>query len=57
MREAADGRTTDEYVKELLNVPDNYTIEAILSLGIPKESVPPHDLNELPQEKIHWERF
>lgn len=57
LREAADGRTTEEYIKELLSVPDNYSLEAILSLGVLTEHPEEHRLEDLPMEKIHMERF
>jgi len=57
LREAFDGRTTEEYIRELLAVPDGYCLEAILSLGVPAEHPEAHRLDELPLEKIHRERF
>lgn len=57
LREAFDGRTTEEYIRELLAVPDGYCLEAILSLGVPTEHPEAHRLDELPLEKIHRERF
>ena len=57
LREAADGRTTESYIQELLGVPENYKLEAMLSLGIPAEFPMPHSLEELPKEKLHWEEF
>ncbi len=56
-REASDGRTTEEYLRELLEYPEHLKLEAILSLGMPKNHPEPHKLEELPMEKIHWERF
>lgn len=57
LREASDGRTTEEYVRELLGIPEKYALEAILSLGIAKEHPKAHSLEELPTEKIHMEKF
>ncbi len=57
LREALDGRTTEEYIRELLGIPDKYGLEAILSLGMTEEHPKAHTLEELPMEKIHRERF
>ena len=52
-----DGRTTEDYIKELLGVPENYKLEAMLSLGIPDEFPEGHKIEDLPMEKVHWEHF
>lgn len=57
LREAQDGRTTEEYIKELLGVPADFCLEAMLSLGVMTEHPEAHKLEELPVEKIHMERF
>lgn len=57
LRTAADGRTTEEYLWELLKFPEGYALQAILSLGIPDGHPEPHSMEELQIEKIHRERF
>lgn len=57
LREAADGRTTENYIQDLLAVPENYKLEAILSLGMQAEFPTPKDMENLPKEKIHWGKF
>lgn len=57
LREASDGRTTESYLRELLEFPENYRLEAILSLGMPKNHPAPRSLEELPWEKVHREKF
>lgn len=57
LREAADGRTAEEYVRELLGVPEKYRLEAILSLGMPAEAPEAHSREEIPEEKLHREKF
>ena len=32
------GQETEEYIRQLVNIPLNYTVEAILSLGIPEKN-------------------
>lgn len=57
MREAADGRLTEEYVLDALKVPQGYRLEAILSLGMPAEHAAPATDEDLLWEKVHREVF
>lgn len=57
LREAKDGRLTEEYLRSILNYPENYKLQAILSLGMPNEQKAPTELENLPVEKIHWENY
>lgn len=57
LREASDGRTTEEYIRALLGYPTHLRLEAILSLGMPKEHPEPRTEAELLTEKIHRERY
>ena len=57
LREAADGRSTEDFVRSLLGFPEHLRLEAILTLGIPAQHPDPHRLEELPLEKIHREKF
>lgn len=57
LRVSSDGRTTEDYIRELLGVPENYKLEAMLSLGIPDEFPEVHRLEDVPMEKVHWGQF
>ncbi len=57
LRETPEGETTDAYVRQLLNIPSPYQLEAILSLGIPISHKPPTSLETLSWEKVHRETF
>ena len=57
LRQTPDGQTTEEYLRELLGFPENYRLEAILSLGMPKTRKPATALDELDMDKIHFERY
>ena len=56
-REAENGQTTEEFCRELLGVPENYKLEAILSVGVPGERPAGYTEADLKEEKIHWEKF
>ena len=45
--------TSDEYIKEQLEVPDNYSVLAILSLGISDDQPAPHTVDESELSKLH----
>lgn len=57
LREAADGRSTEAFLRELLGYPECYKLEAILSMGTAKEHAPAHKLEELQMEKVHREKY
>ena len=57
LRPSPDGRTAEAVVKELLEVPEKYSLEAILCLGMPKKHPEAHTLEDLPMEKVHSEVF
>ena len=57
LRQAADGRSTHEFVANLLKVPAPYQLEAILSLGMPEAEAPRRPFDEALLGKVHWETF
>lgn len=57
LRAAKDGRSTEEFLRELLKFPENCRLAAILSLGMPKDHPASHTLEELPMEKVHKETY
>lgn len=57
LREAPDGRTTEEYVRNILVFPEKYKLEAILSMGVSEKHPSPYNVEDLRYEKIHREKF
>lgn len=57
MRMASDGRTTNDYVRELLGYPESFELEAILSLGIPEKTSEMREPDEKLLDKVHHGRF
>lgn len=43
----------EEYIRKVLNIPENYKIEAIIAVGYPDEIKPPHDISKLDYDKVH----
>ena len=49
--------TSNEFVKELLHIPAQYDVLAILALGVPAEEKPAKTLESLQYDKVHQEHF
>lgn len=57
MRNAATEQTTDEYVRDIIGYPQEFNLEAILSIGVADTHPEEYTLEELPMEKVHYERY
>lgn len=58
LRKAPDGiYDTQDVVRELLNIPDQYSVMAILTLGMPSSHPGAKSIDDLPLDKIHYDRF
>lgn len=53
----SENQSTEEYLRDLLNFPEEYKLEAILSLGVINKQAEPHQLDNLLYDKIHYEKF
>jgi nitroreductase len=51
-RSHIDGRTSEDYVKEVLGLPDNIKVESIIAFGYPDEKKTPIPKDQLQYEKI-----
>ena len=52
-----DTKTAEDYLKETLDVPDNYKILSIIGIGYPDEEKEGHNNDYLDYSKIHLENF
>lgn len=57
LREAPDGRSTEDYLRDLLGYPKGMRLEAILSLGVPAVHPAEHSLDDVPGDKVHYEKY
>lgn len=57
LRNTPDGQSTEAYLRDMFGFPKDYALEAILSLGMPAKKGDAYKLEELPMEKVHWEKF
>ena len=56
-RALADGSSSEEYVKNLCNMPEDSRVLCIIGLGYPAEEKAPHTDEELKKEKIHYNKY
>lgn len=56
-REHSDSLTASEYVKEVLNIPSNLEVDAIIAIGYPAEEKKSRNEDGLLYEKIHYEKY
>ncbi len=49
--------SSDQYVKTALEIPDNYSVESIIALGYPAESLEPHKIENLQFDKVKYGSF
>lgn len=57
LREALEGVSTEDYLRNMFGFPENMKLEAILSLGMPDKSSVPHTLDEVDETKIHRGKY
>ena len=52
-----DQRTSEVYIRKLLNVPDHVHVESMIAIGYPTETREPLPREELKDHKIRFNRF
>ncbi|MCC2232784.1 MAG: nitroreductase family protein [Lachnospiraceae bacterium] len=57
LRQAEDGSSTKEYLRHLLHFPENFEVEAILSLGMPEQHPQAPDIIEELLPKLHHNKY
>lgn len=56
-RDAIDGESTEDFIRNFLQFPSECRLEAILSLGMPDEQIPARSMEELPFSKVHINKY
>ncbi len=57
LREHDAATTSDQYVKELLGLPDNLMVEAVIAIGYPAEDKPGHAGSSLLYDRLSFDRY
>lgn len=52
-----EGKTAEDYVRELLGIPENYRVLCIIGVGYPAEKKPPHGDEAFEWEKVSLNHF
>lgn len=53
----AQGKTSEAYIAELLGIPKEIRVEAVMSVGYPAENKKPHGREELQFEKVYRDGY
>lgn len=57
MRKQKDGTSSEDYIRELFQVPSKYAVLSVIAIGYKAESRKPFADEDLQWEKIHTEKF
>jgi len=52
-----DNITSDDYVRKILNIPENLCVESIISIGYADEKLPSHSFDKLDFNKVFKNNF
>ncbi len=47
----------EDYIKDLLNIPDKYQVESIIAVGYPAEQKSPHSESEIQYSKVYLNAY
>ena len=47
-------KTAEQYIRELLNIPENFNVESMIAIGYPAEKKSPHPKEDLQYEKVYY---
>jgi nitroreductase len=50
-------KTAEQYIRELLNIPENFNVESMIAIGYPAEIKSPHSKEDLQYEKVHYNLY
>ena len=50
-------KTAEQYIRELLNIPENLNVESMIAIGYPAEKKSPHQKEDLQYEKVHYNGY
>jgi nitroreductase len=50
-------KSAEQYIRESLNIPENFKIESMIAVGYPAEKKSGHPKKDLQHEKVHYDGF
>ena len=57
LRDHSDGKSAEEYIRELLGIPEYYLVECIIGIGYPGEGKMPHKYDSLDWGKVYYNKY
>lgn len=57
LRTSPEGESTEDYIRRLVGFPEGYSLEAILSLGMPQNHPEAKDVSEEALKRVHREKW
>jgi len=57
LREHDSTMSAEDYIKGVLQLPENLVVEAVVAIGYPKEEKGGHPESSLLRERIHYDRY
>lgn len=49
--------TAEDYIREVLGIPGQYSVECLIAIGYPAEEKKPYEEDMLQHQKLHFNRF
>lgn len=56
-RTRSEQESAEQYIKEVMDIPEQYSVQCILSIGYPGEEKKPYEEDALLYEKLHFNKF
>ena len=50
-------KTAEQFIRELLNIPENFNVESMIAIGYPAEIKSPHSKEDLQYKKVHYNLY
>ena len=54
LRKSSDGEDAEKLVRDIVKIDDFYRIVGILALGMPKDEIEGHTLEDIDKNKVHY---
>ncbi|MFY9175801.1 MAG: nitroreductase family protein [Caldicoprobacterales bacterium] len=56
-RKTSDNQSSEDYIRQFLNIPEKYSVDNIIAIGYPAEEKKPYSEDSLLYDKIHMGKF
>ena len=53
----SENESSEDYIKDILGIPQKYKIENLVAIGYPAEEKPLYDEKGLPYDKLHFNKY